>query len=549
MLRPARTLLVLHGHLPWVHMPAHPEFLEEDWLFEAVSGTYLPLLSVFQRLADDAIPTPCVVGLTPPLLEMLRAPSLRRKIGEHLTTRLKLASLEVRRLKGSVPEAAAARHYLERAEECREIWRSADGDLPALFAAHVREGRIAAMASAATHAVLPLVATAAARRRQVALGCRLFEEVFGAAPQGFWLPECAFEPGLDRLLAEHGIQWTVLETHAIADAWPPVPHDHRRPLELPAGVIAFARDPEASRQVWAHEVGYPGDPEYRELYRDLGYDGPWAYVRRFLKRDGVRRNLGFKYHRVTGKVPLHEKAPWNVEHARARTVEHARHFLTRRGEDATGIDGAVLTAPFDMELYGHWWYEGPWFLEELFRQSAAGVGAAPFALPATLITEARPFAVADPPLCTWGEDGYLKVWLNDANAWVLRQQQELEVQVARALDQAHAETPAAQKDQLVRELLLLQSSDWAFIITKGTSDHYARQRVCTHVARILGLIEGMAQPGLENSEWFRELAREDALFPGLRATSDGSVALSAARLGTAAGATGEETATPQASTP
>lgn len=548
-MRPARTLLALHGHLPWVHMPEHPEFLEEDWLFEAVSGTYLPLLSLLQRLADDGIATPCVVGLTPPLLEMLRAPALQKKIGEHLNARLKLASLETRRLKGRDPESAAARHYLERAEECRDIWRSAGGDLPALFAQHVRAGRIAAMASAATHAVLPLVATSAARRRQVALGCRLFEEVFGTAPEGFWLPECAYEPGIDRLLADHGIRWTILETHAIKDAWPAVPDDHRRPLELPAGVVAFARDPEASRQVWATEVGYPGDPEYRELYRDLGYDGPWAYVRRFLKRDGVRRNLGFKYHRVTGTVPLHEKAAWNVAHARARTVEHARHFLVRRGEDAAGIDGAVLTAPFDMELYGHWWYEGPWFLEELFRQSAAGVGGSAFALPQDILATARPFAVADPPLCTWGEDGYLKVWLNDANAWVLRHQQELEVQVARALDNAHAETPAELKSQLVRELILLQSSDWAFIITKGTSDHYARQRVCTHVARILGLIEGMATPGLEQSAWFLELAREDSLFPGLSATSDGSAAFSAARLGTAATAVGAGTATPGAATP
>jgi 1,4-alpha-glucan branching enzyme len=529
--------MVLHGHLPWVHMPEYPEFLEEDWLFEAVVGTYLPLLAMFARLEAEGIPSPCVVGLTPPLLEMLRAEALQKKLGAHLDARLRLAGLEARRLKGRGPEALAARHYLERAEESRALWHSASGDLVTLFARHVRSGRIAAMASAATHAVLPLVATAAARRRQVALGCRLFEEVFAEPARGFWLPECAYEPGIDQILAEHGLEWTVLETHAITDAWPPVPHDHRRPIQLPAGVVAFARDPKASRQVWAHEVGYPGDPEYRELYRDLGHDGAYGYVRRFLKRDGVRRNLGFKYHRVTGKVPLHLKELWNLDAARARTAEHARHFLAQRREDAAGLDHAVLTAPYDMELFGHWWYEGPWFLEELFRQSAANVEGVPFALPSEVLHPSRPLAVADPPLCTWGEDGYLKVWLNDTNAWVLRQQNELELRVEHALNAAHAETPPEITNQLVRELLLLQSSDWAFILTKATSDHFARQRVCTHISRILGLVEGLGTPGLERSDWFKSLAAEDSLFPGLCANNACALPPSGVSLGTAAAAT------------
>ncbi|MSR75010.1 MAG: DUF1957 domain-containing protein [Planctomycetes bacterium] len=527
--------LVLHGHLPWVHAPQYPEFLEEDWLFEAVSGTYLPLLDMLDRLEAEAIPSPITLGFTPPLLEMLRAPALVKKIGVQLTRRLKLATLEARRLAGQQPQSAAAAHYLERAERARTLWRLHAGDLPAAFAHHVRSGRVTAMASCATHAVLPLVATRAARAAQIRVGCTLFEEVFGAAPQGFWLPECAYEPGIDALLAEQRLRWTVVETHAITDAWPDPEHGPLRPLELPSGVVALARDPTASRQVWAQEVGYPGDPLYRELYRDLGFDGEYTYVKRFLHADGVRRNLGFKYHRVTGRVELHEKAAWNVEHARQRATVHARHFLSERRNAAHAHGaGTVMTAPYDMELFGHWWYEGPWFLEALFRNAAEFAPDLQFAHPGAAIESAGTLRRADPPLSTWGEDGYLKVWLNEGNAWILRHQQETERRVLEACSGAAAADPTTERlrMQLLRELFLLQSSDWGFILTKGTADHYARQRVCNHVARILGLLEALKDPAKLDEAWFSELAAEDSIFPGLAGDPfSAAFPLKAARIG------------------
>ena len=530
-----RICLVLHGHLPWVHAPQHPEFLEEDWLFEAVCGTYLPVLDMLDRLESDGIPSPLTIGLTPTLLEMLRAPALVTKIGQHLTRRLRLATLEARRLAGQEPQASAAAHYLERAESTRALWRQHNGDLPAAFAKHVASGRIAAMASCATHAVLPLVATPEARAAQVRVGCSLFQEVFGAAPAGFWLPECAYEPGVDALLAEQGLRWTVVETHAVTDAWPDPQHGPLRPLRLPSGVVALARDPASSRQVWAQEVGYPGDPDYRELYRDLGYDGEYAYVKRFLHGDGVRRNLGFKYHRVTGKVALQDKAPWDVAVAKERTTAHARHFLAARSAAvAAHGSGTVMTAPYDMELFGHWWYEGPWFLESLFRNAADFANQVTFALPDDAIASAGELRRADPPLSTWGEDGYLKVWLNEGNAWILRHQHEAERRVLAACKRADAAEPATARllAQLVRELFLLQSSDWAFILTKGTADHYARQRVCNHVSRVLGLLDALNNPSAVDETWFGALAAEDSIFPGITAAHAlTTTPLSAGRLG------------------
>jgi 1,4-alpha-glucan branching enzyme len=529
MVGPSGTnLIVLHGHLPWVHHPAHDDFLEEDWIFEAVRETYLPLLAMLERLRREEVPVRLAVGLTPPLLEMLRAPALRTKIERHLGRFLHLAESEVRRLVADPAMRALARHYVEAASSALSLWHETGGDLVRAFRRHQDEGRIEILASSATHAVLPLVNAPELRELQIRIGVALYREAFGQDPVSFWLPECAYQPGLGRVLAAQGLRATILESHGVTGARPRPAGGVYQPLRLPGGVVAFGRDPASSRQVWAQEVGYPGDPHYRELYRDLGYDGDYETIRRWLHRDGVRRNLGIKYHRVTGKVELHEKEPYDVAAARARARVHAGNYIWNRGEQARGLARElalrpVICSPYDLELFGHWWYEGPWFLEDIYRLMADPETRAPvrLATPSDLLREKPPAAAGEAPLSTWGEGGFLKVWLNEKNSWVLRHQQELERRMLGHAGRAESEDAFVRRllDQMLRELLLVQASDWAFILTKETSTHYARKRVTDHVSRFLRM-EAMLEGRCEgDASWLEAVEAEDSIFPGLAATA------------------------------
>jgi 1,4-alpha-glucan branching enzyme len=521
---PARVCLVLHGHLPYVHHPAYADFLEEDWFFEACVETYLPLLFILEDLAQDDVRVRLAVGLTPPLLEMLRAPALLAKLERHLDRRVELAASEVRRLRRDAENLPTALHYLGRFRQMREFFAAERGDLVGAFRRHQEAGRIELLASAATHAVLPLVRTEEARRFQIRLGVALYREVFGRAPRGFWMPECAYEPGVDRLLRQEGLEYAIFETHGVRNAGPKSPFGVHRPLTLPAGLKAFGRDQRSGRQVWSSVVGYPGDPVYRELYRDLGFDAPYDYVKPWLHDDGLRRNTGFKYHRVTGKVELHEKAPYDAAAAKAKARAHARHFVDSRIEDVgrlrarSGGVAPVVTAPYDLELFGHWWHEGPWFLEGLFRDAALRPRLPfLFSTPAEALDDEGPAPDAYAHLSTWGKNGFLEVWCAPENAWILRHQHELERRLLARAGVARAPSPRAARilDQMARELLLAQSSDWAFIIAMKTSAHYAEKRAKDHVDRFLRLermLEGAAD---DPPEFLDEIEAEDALFPGL----------------------------------
>ncbi len=318
-----RLMLVLHAHLPFVRHPEHPEFLEEDWLFEAMIETYAPIVDACARLAADRVPFRLTMTLSPTLCEMLSDELLMARF----ETRLRRVAAACRRRARAPFEAAAAEHLrLFTAARGRRL-------LPEFRALQDR-GVLEIITTAATHAILPYVSRPEALRAQIAVAVANYRKHFGRAPRGFWLPECAYEPGLDAALAEHGLRYFFVDAHALESS----------PARTPAGPTAFARDPESSRQVWSAAEGYPGDPWYREFYRDEG----WA--------NG--RGAGLKFHRITGAVPLDRKEPYDPSRARERVEEHARHFLECRRRGAP-----LMVSPYDAELFGHWWYEGPRFLE------------------------------------------------------------------------------------------------------------------------------------------------------------------------------------------
>ncbi len=515
--------IVLHTHLPYVHHPDFEDFLEEDWLFEAITETYLPLLFVMNDLWIDKVPFRLTFSMTPPLVHMLRCSDLMAKFEIYLEKRIKLAGLEVKRHAGDRLRLETARHYQLRFEQMLSFFHACDRDLSAAFRRFQDLGLIEIIASAATHGFLPLFRTEAATKAQIALGVQLHKDVFGGAPKGFWLPECAIGPGIDRMLVDEGIAFTVLDTHALTGAEPPPENGSFRPVKTPAGLAAFGRDSECSQQVWSSIVGYPGDPDYRELYRDIGYDADYRYILPFLKQDGVRRNIGMKYHRITGDVPLHEKELYSPSLAKARAATHAGNFLFNRGQQIAHqneVQGkpVVITAPFDTELFGHWWYEGPWFLEEVFRQAADHADDATFNLctPSEILQQSAEIHEAKIGPCSWGEDGFYKVWLNDKNQWFWPHLHEMEERMVVWAKKTLPDRELQRRilHQMARELLLAQSSDWPFILTMETSTWYAEKRFRDHVFRFFTL-EDMLLNDEVNVEELASWERQDAIFPDM----------------------------------
>ena len=377
-MRPPRgaLMLVLHAHLPFVRHPDDEDHLEEEWLREAVLECYLPLLELLERLADDRVPVRLTLSLTPTLVAMLEDPLLRSRIGRRIDRQRALAAREVRRTAGDAGLNAAARFYAQRIDRLAAHWNERyRGALVPAFAALRDRGLLELVASGATHGFLPLLRPSPeAVRGQVAVGAAEHARAFGGRPSGFWLPECGYFPGLERVLADEGLRYTFLDAHGLADAEPRPLLAVHAPAFTEAGVAVYARDPDASEQVWSAEVGYPADPVYRDFYRDIGWDLPEDALAPVLGPGRPRRATGFKYHRVTGRGA--EKAVWAPEPAVARAREHARHFVQRVQGRTQMLVGRMerdplVVAPYDAELFGHWWFEGPAFLEALFREAAA----------------------------------------------------------------------------------------------------------------------------------------------------------------------------------
>jgi 1,4-alpha-glucan branching enzyme len=518
--------LVLHGHLPWVL--SHGRWPHgEDWLFEAAAETWLPLLRVFDTCAAEGIRPAVTLGLTPILLEQLSSPRFRSGFRVYLAEQRDRAISDAAAFRaGDTPWLAPLADQLAaRFRQQEEAFEQIGGDLVAAFVAHAAAGRIEILSSNATHGYHPLLLHEACARAQIRAGLATSERHLGFRPQGIWLPECAYRPpqswwppaihGLPRdvrgtatVLGEEGVRWFFVDTHLVRGSEPaavvsagdvtePVAAGQadwdllrgwRSELE-PQRVVesgrltpvhVLARCPEVSEQVWSGKVGYPGD---------------WRYLE-FHKRHGLR---GLRYWRVTGaEASLGDKQPYDPAAAAQATYEQAGHFVALLRErlhmhrSRTGRPGTVC-APFDAELFGHWWHEGPDFLLEVFRRlhhedevQGCTVGER--------LAETPADKGVTLPEGSWGAQGDHRVWLNDE----LRFYWEVAYRAEdRFIDLWHRaawrqEGPARELlTEAGRQLLLLQASDWPFVIsTRGAVD-YGMRRIFEHAGLFDDLCNGV----------------------------------------------------------
>lgn len=509
--------LVLHNHLPFVRHPEHAEFLEERWLFEATLETYLPLLETLEQLHLDGVDYKITLSFSPSLLTMLNDSLLQNRFQTYIEKLLELGDKELHRTHGS-KEYSLAEMYKNRISKMQQFYNGrCQGNIINILRDLSSTGKIELITSAATHGFLPFMEKGAVKV-QIATAINLFQKLFNFSPQGMWLPECAYVPGLEELLKEYGIRYFFLETHGIAYANPPsYIRSVYAPIQCPNGIAAFGRDPESSKQVWSKDEGYPGDFNYREYYRDIGFDLPLEYISKYIHPDGIRLNTGFKYYRITGKNNFKELYnPWA---AREKATEHAGNFIFNRTKQIENLSSfmdrkPLVVATFDGELFGHWWFEGPIWLEMLFRKLHYDQDTIKTILPSQYLNIYPENHIAQPAMSSWGNNGYFEVWLNGSNDWIYRHLHKAANYMIELANNFPYATGLEKKalDQAARELLLAQASDWAFIMKTNTMVEYANKRTIDNLGRFFKIYHDLKNKQID-STWLDFISAKDNLFP------------------------------------
>ncbi len=512
--------LVLHAHLPFVRHPEHPKFLEENWLFEAITETYLPMLEVFEGWLRDGMDSRLTICLSPTLCAMLRDRLLQDRYEQHLNGLIELAEKEVHRTYWDRAYHELALFYHERFVRLRQNYFGYHRDLVGAFRKFQDAGRLEIITTAATHGLLPLLAShPASIRGQILTARDHYAECFGRNPRGIWLPECAYVDGVEHVLQEANIRWFITDTHGLLHAKPRPRYGVFAPIFTQNGIAAFGRDLDSAKQVWSKHEGYPGDPRYRDFYRDIGFDLDFDYVRPHLPTDTVRTFTGIKYHAITGGTG--EKLIYNRQAALETVAQHAQHFLEARMDQVSRLAHIMdrpplLVSPYDAELFGHWWHEGPEFLDYFVRKAYFDQQVFKLTTPHEYLQQNPTQQVAQPAASSWGEEGYWKVWLNERNEWILPHldiAQTRMTELVRKFPHATGLTERALK-QAARELLLAQSSDWPFILRTGTSPEYAKRRVKDHLLRFIALHEQLTQTQVDE-KWLAQIEARDNLFPNV----------------------------------
>jgi len=548
--------LVLHTHLPMV--VNHGRWPHgSDWLNEATFECYLPLLETAHRLVAEGISPKWTINLSPVLVEQLASPEFQKELVFYYQN-VRRACGESRahfQREGNTAIVQLTYFWEEFYERMWELHRRIGGDIPGTFSDLQRAGHLEIITCAATHGYLPLLSTDESIHLQLRTAVESHKRHFGQAPRGIWLPECAYRPryewtppagpdrgsrrgvrpGIEEMLAAHNLEYFVADSHLVAAGEPvflyrdylplrepmrdvspaPLPVSAKRSPYAPYRVasrggtgsaVAFIRDPRTTLQVWSREQGYPGEFQFLEFHKK-------------------HHPGGLRFWRITDSAnDLGSKQVYDPKIAAEKIGLQASHFVglvKETVEQASKGRQGLVCSPYDSELFGHWWFEGPLWLEQIGREMAKN-GVRPMTL-GEAIKAVPPQGPLQLPEGSWGEGGDHRVWLNSNTEWTWDRVYSAEREWVEQLRQGDGGNPELKRvlAQASRELLLLEASDWQFLITTGSARDYAERRVAEHYADFKRLSEmahtvrGGSPLSTESAETLHRLEREDFIFPDL----------------------------------
>jgi 1,4-alpha-glucan branching enzyme len=512
--------IILHGHLPYVRHPEYDEFFEERWLFEAITECYLPLLKACDRLVDEGIKFRLAFSLSPTLITMLQDKLLQQRYLNHMAKLVELSYREVKRTEDDARFHGLACMYREwLLDSVRQFDVQYRRDLVSAFKRLMEAGVLELMTCTATHGFLPLLKTnPGVVRAQVQIGAEMYRKTFATDPAGIWVPECAYYPGLENVLREAGFKFFIVDSHGILNASVRPHYGLFAPVACANGVAAFGRDPESSRQVWSSHEGYPGDFDYRDFYKDIGFELDFDYIKPYILDGKTRILTGLKYWRVTGSE---HKEPYDPAKAREKARLHAKHFVDCRQQQvdhhAARMDRPpMVISPYDAELYGHWWFEGPQFIEFVIREIAGRDSGLELATPSDYLERHPVLQRSTPSASSWGWHGYNDCWLSGCNEWIYPHLHRAAREM-NALATTYAKVGAGSLadralNQAARSLLLAQASDWPFLMKTGTASEYANRRIRDQLARFHYLAAAVRKGEIDLKR-LQALESMDAIFP------------------------------------
>lgn len=554
---------VLHSHLPYVL--SHGSWPHgSEWLCEAAAETYIPLLNALNRLVLKGISPKLTIGITPVLCEMLADDLFKAELKKYLVAKTAEAKANTRhfRKQGETDYAQTGEFWVNWHQDIQQSFCELyQEDLIGAFRKLQDAGHIEIITSAATHGYLPLLETDQSVQAQIATGVQNYRHHFGRDPHGFWLPECAYRPayewtpplapegetspeprnrkGLEEFLAAQNIDYFIVDTHLFsggstlgvyAERFPMLQrlYDHTRDQQIadaPHGsphraywvssqndaakekVAAFARHERTSMQVWSADHGYPGNGAYLDFHKKH-FPG------------------GLRYWRVTSRqADLGEKQPYRRQEIADIIEGQANHFVDliceglQSYQDASGEKGFIC-CPYDTELFGHWWFEGVEWLECVLEKLATDPRLT-LSTGNEVLQQYPPKAAIALPEGSWGEGGFHHVWLNEDTSWTWQKIYRCENKMHQLAQKYFSTTNATLRailDQCARELLLMESSDWQFLISTVAARDYAELRCSEHIEAFdqLAVLATMVGNGekltKEEHEYLHEIQQTDSIF-------------------------------------
>ncbi len=493
-------LFVLHSHLPFIYHPEYNESLEERWLFEAVKNSYIPLLLALEESKDFNISI--TFSFSGTLLAMLTNDFFKERIYKDLKKTIELGEKELERTKHSIfykPAKFIYDNYLKVFNRFNEL----NGDILKGFKDLAYQNKIEIITSNLTHCISPFYMFEESNIKlleyQIYKAVDNFIRYFGFEPKGMWLPECAYYQELDKLLVKYKIEYTFLEYHGILFSRSKVKYGTFIPYLTKGGLVVFGRDRESSKQVWSAKEGYPGDFFYREFYRDIGFDLDFDYIKNYIHESGTRVDTGYKYYRITGAdVELSKKEVYDPDLALKKSLEHASNFIFNRErqceywQDKLKLNVPLaITAMYDTELFGHWWYEGPYFIKNIIKLINENPNyLVSLSTPSKYLSMLKEsnfnLDIIEPNSSSWGWKGYYEYWLNGSVDYMYR---HININSQELIDLIKNDS---NNNELLScalyEILQAQCSDWPFIVFTGQVSPYGHYRFKQHISNLISIL-------------------------------------------------------------
>jgi 1,4-alpha-glucan branching enzyme len=509
--------LVLEAHHFYVQKGCRENLTgpEEFHFFETLSETYLPLLETLERLDRLHIPFRLGLALSPVLCHLLEDKRLIKRYLEYTDRQIEFGRSELDR-SGSPARQELIRLYYDKFVERRIAFTERyEQDILKVLDVYQRRGNVEIIASPATHAFLPFYsAYPEAVQAQIEAAAPCYRSRFGKYPQGFWLPELGWSAELEKYLRAYNFAYTVVEAHGLVFAGPPALKGSFYPAKTPAGIFALGRDYYAGKDLAARAGSGKEARLYRDNCSDAGYELPAGLVEPFLGPRGLRRGTGYKYHsRERGGV-------YDPEKARNQVQAAARAFLENCAARLAAASRLMETPPlclcaFDADSFGRNWYEGPLFIETLFREAAAREDIR-FKTPAEYLfkQDSANFQTLSPEFSSQGTNGYAEMWLDGSNDWMYRHAYRALERMIELAERFPDDTGLKERalNQAAREILLMQSSDWPCMLYREKSPEFARRCIEDSLRNFTTIYEALGSNYI-STEWLTGLEKRHSIFP------------------------------------